>query len=374
MPIWLKNSFNMGIKELYSLMRDPVLLLLVLWTFSFGVYTNAKGAGDAVINNAPIAIVDEDHSPLSERIADAFYPPHFLRPQQTSFNAADTLLDRGKVTFVLVIPTRFEHDVIRYNSPDVQLLVDATQMKQAGIGANYITSIVNGQINEFLEQTRTGPAAPVNLIIRAKFNPNLVPIGFQGVVALINNTTLLTIVLVGAAVIREREYGTIEHALAMPVTPFEIMAGKIWANALVMLIVIAASLFLIVQQVLAINVAGSFGLVIAGVLVYLFSATSIGIFLATIARSMPQLGLLAIMIVVPMNLLSGNATPLESEPLTLQAIMQLVPSTHFVRFAQGVIFRGAAFSDVWFDFTAMAVFGVILFLVALARFRSSMSG
>lgn len=371
-PTWFRNAFNLGVKELYSLFRDPVLMFLVLWAFSIGLITAAKGAGESMINNAPIAIVDEDHSSLSQRIADAFYPPYF-QPQQTTFAAADRLLDEGQVTFVLVLPSRMENDIIGGHTPDLQLLIDATQMRQAGIGSNYIGNIINQQVQEFLKQTRAAPAMPAEVVVRAKYNPNLVPTGFQGVVQLINNITMLTVILVGAAVIREREYGTIEHALAMPVTPLEIMLAKVWATTLVMMIVITASLLLIFQQVLHVKIMGSFILLMFGVLIYLFSVTSIGIFVATIARSMPQLGLLAIMVVNPMNLLSGSNTPIESEPVFLQVIMQFVPSTHFVAFAQGVIFRGELFSEAWSRLILMAAFGVLLFVAALMRFRRTMS-
>ncbi len=369
----LRNIFDLGVKELYSILRDPVLLFLIVWGFTVGIITPGKGAGDASLHNALIGIVDEDHSSLSNRIAASFYAPYFLPPQQISFAAIDALMDAGAVTFVLVIPEQFERDLVAGRSPTVQLLVDATRMKQAGLGASYINSIVSGQVTEFLHATRREPPPPVDLVVRAKFNPNLIPSGFQGLVVLINNTTLLTVILTGAAVVREREHGTIEHALAMPVTSFELMLGKIWATVVVMTSVILTSLFVVLKGVLHLTVAGSLPLLITGVVIYLFSATSIGIFLATLARSMPQLGLLAIMVVVPMNMLSGNNTPLASQPQVLQLIMQLSPSTHFVGVVQAVVFRAATLIEVSINLLLMAGIGVVLFLLALLRFRRSMA-
>ncbi len=368
----LRNIFDLGIKELYSIARDPVLIFLITWAFTVGIITPGKGAGDASLHDADIAIVDEDHSTVSQRIAAAFFPPYFHPPQQIAFADIDSLMDRGVVTFVLVIPNDFQRDLIAGEAAKIQLLVDATRMKQAGIGAGYIRRIVTEEVTNFL-QPRQGRELPVELVVRAKFNPSLVPSGFQGLVVLINNTTLLTIILTGAAVIREREHGTIEHALAMPITSMEVMLGKIWANALVMTAVITASLNFVLRGLLDLTVAGSLPLLITGVVVYLFATTSIGIFLATLARSMPQMGLLAIMVVVPMNMLSGNNTPLESQPLVLQAMMQFSPSTHFVSVAQAVVFRGATVADVWFNLVVTAAIGLALFLLALLRFRRSMS-
>lgn len=369
----LRNIFDFGVKELRSIKRDPVLLFLIAWAFTIGIITPGKGAGEASVQNAGIAIVDEDRSMLSQRIAASFYPPYFLPPRQISLAAIDPLMDKGAVTFVLIIPDNFERDLVAGRPSTVQLLADATRMKQAGIGARYIKSIVGGQVTEFLQKIRRSPPSPTDLVIRVKFNPNLMPSGFQGLVVLINNATLLTVLLTGAAVIRERERGTIEHALAMPVTSFEIMLGKVWATVAVMLAVIVISLTFILKGVLDLAIAGSISFLLASVVMYLFAVTSIGIFLATFARSMPQMGLLAIMVAVPMNMLSGNNTPLESQPLALQMIMQLSPSTHFVSVAQAVVFRGATLVDVWINLAALAGIGLAVFLLALLRFRRSMA-
>jgi ABC-2 type transport system permease protein len=181
---------------------------------------------------------------------------------------------------------------------------------------------------------------------------------------------MLAIILAGAAVIREREHGTMDHLLVMPVTPFEIAMAKVWANGLVITVAVGLSLAIVVRTLLAIPVAGSIPLFMGGVALYLFFATAIGIVLATIARSMPQLGLLYMLVAMPMNMLSGSNTPLESMPPVLQAIMQVSPSTHFVSFAQAILYRGAGFSVVWPDYLAVAAIGGALFVLALARFRS----
>lgn len=159
----------------------------------------------------------------------------------------------------------------------------------------------------------------------------------------------------------------------MPLTPFEIALSKVWANGLVIAVAVGLSLLFVVRMMLAVPVAGSIPLFMVGVVVYLFFATAIGIFLGTVARSMPQLGLLYMLVFLPMNMLSGSNTPLESMPPWLARFMQISPSTHFVAFAQAILYRGAGLEVVWTQFLAVAVIGALFFGVAIQRFRSSVA-
>jgi ABC-2 type transport system permease protein len=149
------------------------------------------------------------------------------------------------------------------------------------------------------------------------------------------------------------------------------MLAKVWANGLVVLIGAALALWLMVHGLLGVPIAGSVPLFLVGTILYLASATSLGILLATLARSMPQFGLLFILVVLPMIILSGGNTPLESMPEGLQRFMEAFPSTHFVRFAQAILYRGAGFNVVWPDFAAVAGIGALFFAVALLRFRKT---
>jgi ABC-2 type transport system permease protein len=368
----LLNIYRLGVKELYSLRRDRVMVLLILWAFSFSVYTAAEGISHE-LRNASIAIVDQDHSQLSMRFREVLLPPQFKPPAMIDFGEIDAAMDSDRYTFVLVIPADFESDLLAGRRPQLQLDIDATAMMQAGIGETYVTNIVFREVADFLRAVGLEEASPVQLHTRVLFNPNLESAWFTSVMELISNITMLSVVLTGAALIREREHGTIEHLLVMPLTAFEIMMAKIWANALVIVFATAVSLWLVVERLLAVPIEGSIPLYLVGVALYLFSSTAIGIFLATLARSMPQFGLLFILVILPMNLLSGGETPIESQPEALQQIMQLVPSTHFVRFSQAILYRGAGFDAVWRDFAATAAAGVVLLVAAGLRFRRSIA-
>jgi ABC-2 type transport system permease protein len=368
----LENIYRLGIKELFSLRHDVVLLALIVWAFSFSIYTAATGMSHD-LHNASIAIVDEDHSQLSMRIRQAFLPPYFRKPEIISFKDIDPGMDSGRYTFVLVIPANFEADVLAGRHPAIQVDIDATAMMQAGIGDGYIHNILAQEITEFVNRGNSEDISPVELKTRYAFNPNITSSWFTSVMELINNVTMLSIVLTGAALIREREHGTIEHLLVMPLTPFEIMMAKVWANGLVILVAAGLSLWLVVETLLRVPVAGSVPLFLAGTALYLFFATALGIFIATLARSMPQFGLIFMMVILPMELLSGGNTPIESQPEVLQTIMQAVPSTHFVSFAQAILYRGAGIDIVWPQFALVAVIGGLFFAFAAVRFRKSIA-
>ena len=368
----LANIYRLGLKELKSLWADKVLLLLICWAFSGAIYTAAT-ATSVELHNAPVAVVDEDQSPLSRRIVGAFYKPYFRQPAALTLAELDREMDLGTYNFTLVIPNNFQHDVLAGRQPEIQLNIDATIMSQAFIGATYIKSIALGEVNEYLTGQRAGTDLPIRLVPRVRYNPNLTGVWFGGVMEVINNVTMLTIILVGAAFIREREHGTIEHLLVMPLTPFEIMMAKIWANGLAVLIGVTFALTVMVQQVLKVPIAGSVPLFLAAAACYLFSAASIGIFLGTLARSMPQLGLLIILSIIPLMMLSGGVTPRESMPAIVQNIMLAAPATYFVRLAQAILYRGAGFDVIWRDLLAMTGVGAVFFGVALVRFRKAVT-
>lgn len=368
----LLNILHLGVKELRSLGRDTLMLVLITFAFTGQVYLTATGVPES-LHKAPIAIVDEDRSPLSTRIVNAFYPPHFLAPAIIDQYVMDPAMDVGLYTFVLDIPPDFQRDVLAGRQPTIQLNVDATRMSQAFIGNSYIQNIVNGEVTTFVQGHRAAAVLPIELEEHVLFNPNLSSVWFGSIMEVINIITMLSIILTGAALIREREHGTIEHLLVMPLTPFEIMTAKVWAMGLVVILVATASLVFVVQGALEVPIQGSIALFVLGMALHLFATSSMGIFLGTVARSMPQMGLLMIIVLLPLQMLSGGMTPRESMPELVQNLMLAAPTTHFVSLAQAILYRGAGFSTVWPEFLALIAIGSAFFLLALSRFRKTIS-
>ncbi len=363
----LSNIWHLGVKELRSLRTDPVLLALIVYTFTFAVYSVSTGVRFEV-DRAAVGVVDEDRSNLSQRLTAAIQEPYFQAPVPIAAAAIDREMDRGNFVFVLEIPPRFEADLLAGRQPALQINIDATAMATAGNGAAYLRSILGAEILAYAGG-QGDAALPAQLVVRARFNPNGQSAWFMAVMQVINNITILSVILTGAALIREREHGTVEHLLVMPVAPLEIMLAKIWANGLVILVAAALSLALVVQLLLGIPVAGSVGFFIAGAAVYMFSVAALGILIATLAGSMPQFGLLAMPILIVLNLLSGSTTPLESMPGWLQALVQISPATQFVAFSQAVLYRGAGLEIAGPYLLVLAGIGLGYFLLALLRFK-----
>ena len=370
----IQNVYRLVIKELRSIRADPMMLVLVAYAFSVAVYTVATGASTEA-RDLTIGVVDEDQSDLSGRLLGALNPPLIKRSVLITANEIDPNMDDGRLVFVLEIPPRFEQDLLAHRQASLQLNIDATAMSQAGNGAVYVESIIAQEVAKFLTGTELAVPTPVSFVINAKFNPNLYTSWFSSVMQVINNITMLAVILTGAALIREREQGTVEHLLVMPVVPAEIMLAKIIANGLVILIAAGLSLSFVIQWWLKVPIAGSLSLFLAGAALYAFTVAALGILLGTQTSSMGQFGLLAIPVLVVMQLLSGGATPMESMPVWLQHVMRIVsPTPHFVAFSQAVLFRGADFSIVWPWLVAMAAIGSVYFGFSLHRFRRVIFG
>ncbi|RRV17249.1 ABC transporter permease [Pseudomonas saudiphocaensis] len=367
----LSNILQLGIKELRSLYRDPALVLLIVYAFSLGIYSSATGVPEAP-HRATIGVVDEDQSQASTRIVNAFQLPYFLPPKAINLAEMDSGMDAALYTFTLNIPPNFQRDLLGGRRPSIQLNVDATQVSQAFTGAGHIQQIINAEVAEFLARHRQVEAYPIQAVVHTEFNPNLLRAWFGAVNEVINQITMLSIILTGAALIREREHGTIEHLLVMPVTSFEIMSAKVWSMGLVVLLASALALRFVVEGWLQVPIQGSIALFMAGAALHLFATTSIGIFFGTVARSMPQLGLLIILVLIPLQILSGGMTPRESMPELVQHIMLLAPTTHFIELAQAILFRGAGATIVWPQLLALALIGSAFFIGALSRLRKSL--
>jgi len=368
------NIYRLAVKEFRSIVADPMMLIMVAFSFSFAVYTVATGASTEA-KDLTVGVVDEDHSDLSRQLLHALIPPLVKRSVLIGADEIDANMDNDRLIFVLEIPPRFERDLRAGRETSLQLNVDATAMTQAGNGAIYVQSIIAQEVAKFQTGSEAKAQMPVSVVITSKFNPNLYSSWFSSVMQVINNITMLVVILTGAALIRERELGTVEHLLVMPLVPTEIMLAKIITNALVILVAAGLSLVFVVQWWLKVPVAGSLTLFMAGATLYAFTVAALGILLGTQTTSMGQFGLLAIPVLTVMQILSGGTTPMESMPVWLQYTMQIIsPTPHFVAFSQAILYRGAGFSIVWPWLLAMAAIGSVYFAFSLQRFRRVIFG
>ncbi len=372
MQRWLTNVWLLMAKELRSLARDAVLVTLIGFAFTFAIVSIAHGIR-ADVSNASVAVVDDDRSSLSQRLRDTILPPYFKTPVMIGRDRIAEGMDAGHYTFVIQFPPHFQADVLAGRRPQIQVLVDATAMTQASLGATYFQQIFLEETAHWLQWHGMQSMAPLVVQSRLQFNPNNESAWFTSVMQIVTNVTILSIILVGAAVIREREHGTIEHLLVMPVRTSEIAMGKILANGLVILIAAMLSLWAVVHLGLGVPINGSWLLFAAAMMLYLFSATALGMWLATMAPSMPQFGLLVVPVYAIAYLLSGAATPVESMPMLLQQVVQLLPTTEFVALSQAVLYRGAGIDALVPQLLGIAASGIVFLGLALARFRSMLA-
>ena len=370
-----ENIYYLTVKELRSIRADYVVLILVAYVFTVAVYIVATGVSTEP-QNLTVGVVDEDQSNLSRQFLDELNrPPLFKRAVLINANEIDPVMNAGRMIFVLEIPPRFQEDLLAGRKVSLQLNVDATAMAPAGNGGIYIQTIIMQEIANFLAGLQVPLPSQANIVIRSKFNPEFYSAWFSSVMQVVSNITMLAVILTGAALIRERERGTVEHLLVMPVVPPEIMWSKIIANTLVILIAAELSLLFVVQWFLAVPIAGSITLFFFGATVYAVAVATLGILLATMTNTMGQFGGLVAPILLIDQLLSGGVTPMESEPVWLQYLMRTISATpHFVDFSKAILYRGADFPIVWPQLAAMAAIGSVYFIFSLHRFRRVIFG
>jgi ABC-2 type transport system permease protein len=364
------NIYNLMIKELKIVLYDKGMLIFIIYVFSVAIYIGGTKTSTE-LKNGSIAFVDSDKSQLSQRLIDAFYKPRFNTPDIISYYDIDKKMDSGYYTFIVLIPSEFEKDVLSNNVPEIQVNIDATRMTQAGIGASYVRNIINQEIETFLQKSSENSFNP-KLVTRYKYNQNLTGDWFGSINEIINNIVMISILLSAASLVREREHGTIEHLMVMPLSSFEIMISKILAVCIIVLIGVCFSIFFIVEILLQIPISGSIVLYLFSTFLVLFATTSMGVFIGTVVKNMPQLGMVFILTILPLMMLSGTMSPYESMPLVLQYLMNLMPTSHFVELSQAILFRDAGITIVYKQMINIFLIGVVFFTIALLIFKKSL--
>lgn len=369
---WIKNVWFLSIKEFKSVTSDITLMGLVVAVFTVAVYSVSTGLTTEV-KNASVALIDQDQSALSYQIRDAILPPYFKPAVLIQVHERDEKLDKGEFVFIIDIPPNFAQDVLAEKRPQVYIWADATAATLAGVGSAYIEQIVQREVQAYLRASASLDWMPVEPVVSIMYNPNGTNVWFIGVMQVVSNVTLLTMILVGAAIIREREHGTMEHLLVMPVRASEIAIAKIITNSALIMGAALLSLGGVVHLLLGVPIIGSVSLFTLGLAIYLFTVSSLGVWLATLAPTMPQFGLLCIPIYIVTRLLSGGETPMESMSQTVQDITFFSPVTQFVMYAQSVLFRNADLAIVWPQLAILSVAGVLFLAMALSRFRQMLA-
>lgn len=374
--LWIRRLEVMTVKELKQLSRDIALMVFIIYAFTLEIYV--AGSGVALeLKNASLLVHDADHSAASRDLIYRFQPPYFnLSNEVAHGNEGVRLLDRGEAMLLLDIPPQFSETLLRAErTAQVQLLVDTSNSTIGYLASSYSTRI--GQMfseNWIQERLILAGLDPRSLPSienerRIWYNPDLKSSWFNAISELLGMMTVVAVLLPGAALVREKERGTIEQLLVSPLSPFQVMFSKVLAMTLVILLGVALSLFAIMQPFFAVPARGSLILFFCLTALYAFTTSGLGLVAATFARNQAQVGMLTILMVAPMIMLSGTWTPPEAMPVWLRYLVQLSPLHHYIGVAYGILLRGVGLNVLWPAALSMLALGGMLFGLGLWRFR-----
>lgn len=362
----------MLVKEFTQLQRDRLTFAMViciplmqLILFGFAINTNPK--------KMPTVIIANDHSEFTRKFITGLKNTDYfmVKDDVKSEVEAKKMLAIGKAQFIVTIPSDFTRKLLRKEQPQILLEADATDPVATGSATsavNLLAQVVfNPQLGEEVESSDTS----VNVVVHASYNPesitayNIVP-GLLGVVL-----TMTMVVITGIGITRERERGTMEHLLATPVRPLEVMLGKLMPYVVVGYIQVGLIL-LVAKYLFAVPFNGSVILLLFAALPFIAANLSIGLTFSSLARNQLQAAQMSTFFFLPSILLSGFMFPFRGMPVWAQDLGSILPLTYFLRIARGIILKGNGIAEVWPDFWPIVVFMVVSIFVALMRYRKTL--
>jgi ABC-2 type transport system permease protein len=359
-------------KEWSQLFRDVPILLILLWSFTGAVFTGGHGISSE-IRDYPIVVLDLSRSPASRELVSRFRAPYF---RIVTYLAGEreliAALDEGKASLAIVIPPDFERRA-REAGARFQVIMDGTQSTSATIAGAHIQTIANGYGVELLARRwrATGSAAGIPQIdarIRVEYNPNLLETWFSSLLEVLNQVTMISMLLAAAAMVREREHGTVEHLLVSPLRPAELFAAKVIPVVVVVPLAALGSLFGMVHGVFGTPIRGSVALFYGVSVLYVFAMASLGLAIAGVAKNLGQAMMMLLLVLYPMLLLSGAFTPPESMGPLVRYGGLLSPVRHYIDLGYQVLFKGNGLADVWPDIAGIVILGLALFGFSIRRF------
>ncbi|HEX5550853.1 MAG TPA: ABC transporter permease, partial [Nitrospira sp.] len=348
--VWWRRLAVMTRKEMLQLSRDVPIGLLLVYSFTLAVYLTGNGIRSQ-LHNASLLVLDSDHSFSSRELIHKFQAPFFrLEGEIADPQEGLRWLDRGKAMAVLEIPPRFHEQLATGEPTAVQLLVDTTNAPQGLSAASYAARIVGrfGQ-ETALARMMGADQSSENLPVivsdhRVWYNPDQNDTWFESISHLLRQITIFAILLPAAAMVREKERGTVEQLLVAPLSPFQIMLPKVLAMTVVILFATAVALFGVMRPVFGVPIKGSVGLFFVLTALFVFTTAGMGLAAATLARNQAQVGMMTLLVVAPMMLLSGLVAPMEALPTWTRTLMILSPLRYFIDIAHGILLKGAGLS------------------------------
>jgi ABC-2 type transport system permease protein len=370
---------HMLIKEFTQVFRDqrmkgvifvfPVIQLLL---FGYAVTIDVK--------NIATAIQDRDHSVFSRELVARFVKSGYFEivAYVDSDRRVQELLDRGEAQMVLFISKGFGAVIQSGRTAELQVIVDGTDSNTAGIVLQYCAKIA-GEFSRQVMVTQftklkgaTRPLPQVELETRAWFNENLISRNYfvPGVIAII--VTLLTLMLTGMAVVREKEIGTMEQIMVSPITPLEFILGKTVPFALIALVEVVLVTFVGVSW-FEVPIRGSLLLLFCCTVLYLLTTLGVGLLISTVSRTQQQAMMTTFFFFMPALLLSGLLFPIANMPEAIQWLTYLNPMRYFLLIIRGIFLKGVGADILWPNIAALAVLGSVTLWFTSRRFKKTLA-
>jgi ABC-2 type transport system permease protein len=365
-------------KEFRQTFRDPRMRAMIFITPVFQILVFGYAATTDV-NHVPTAVYDLDNTRQSRDLIRAFTSSNYFDVKQFIDNDSqlNEVFDHSLVNTVIRINHGFARDVLGNNKPQVQLIVDGTDSNitavvlgyAAAIIQKYSTGLSSQQIELVLKQVGSLPS--VDLRIRAWFNPNLLSRNFYipGVIALI--VSLMSLMLTSMAIVREKEIGTIEQLVVSPLTPIELIIGKLIPFAAISIFE-AGFVTLVGVLWFKIPIYGNLLLLLVSTLIYLLVSSGIGLLISTVSATQQQALMSVFLFFFPANLLSGFIFPIQNMPTLIQYITILNPLWYYIVILRGIFLKGIGLNILWPQILVLLIMGILILTISSLRFHKSL--
>jgi ABC-2 type transport system permease protein len=365
-------------KEFRQTFRDPRMRAMIFVTPVFQILVFGYAATTDV-NHVPTAIYDLDNTRQSRDLVRAFTSSNYFAVKQfiTDDSQLNEVFDQSLVNTVIRINHGFAQDVLGNNNPRVQLIVDGTDSNITAVVLGYAASIIQRYSGELSSQQinivlqKVGSIPSVDLRIRAWFNPNLLSRNFYipGVIALI--VSLMSLILTSMAIVREKEIGTIEQLVVSPLTPIELIIGKLIPFAAIS---VFEAVFVTLVGVLwfKIPIHGNLLLLLISTLIYLLVSSGVGLLISTVSATQQQALMSTFLFFFPANLLSGFIFPIQNMPTLIQYITFLNPLRYYIVILRGIFLKGIGLDILWPQILALLIMGIAILTISSLRFHKSL--
>jgi ABC-2 type transport system permease protein len=362
-------------KEFGQLFKDkkllPIVFIAPVLQLTFMGY-----AASLDVKNISMVLCDLDKTRESREFVEKFTNSGYFTLEYSTedYNSIQRFLDEHKAMMALVIPRKFGDAILRKESAKIQVILDGSEGSAAAITMGYVNQIVGKYSSEILAELvgNTGSIGGVNAQVRTWFNPSLKGRNFMvpGVLVLI--LLITTMNLTSMAIVKEKEIGTLEQIMVTPITPTELILGKLIPFTIIGVVNVCVVLFVMAFG-FGIPIKGSVPLLFGLTGLFLLTTLGLGLFVSTISRTQQQAMMTAqFFVLMPMMYLSGFTFPIENMPPFLQFISLGIPMRYYLVIVRSLILKGVGISSLWFEAGMLLFMGVTILIASVLRFRKKL--